>query len=74
MQAVKLLPGPGYHTASFLVAYRRFTNDFGTPELIVSDPGSQLVKAGKILNIENQDLDDINWTPILDLTAKSGTE
>jgi len=73
-RAVKLLPVPGYDTASFLVAYRRFTNDFGTPELIISDRGSQLVKAGKILNVERQDLDDINWTRIRDLTARSGTE
>ena len=54
-RAVKLLPVPGYDTGSFLVAYRRFTNDFGTRELIVSDRGSQLVKAGKILNVEKQD-------------------
>ena len=60
VRAVKLLPVPGYDTGSFLVSYKRFTNDFGTPELIVSDRGSQLVKAGKILNVEKQDLDDIN--------------
>ena len=72
-RAVKALAVPGYDTGTFLNSYRKFTNDFGTPELVVSDRGSQLVKAGKIVNAEKTDLDNLDWNNIEEVTAKSGT-
>ena len=71
-RAVKLLTVPGYDTGSFLLAYKKFTNEFGTPEKIVSDQGSQLVKAGKILAVQESDLDKLDWKKIEEMTAKSG--
>merc|ERR1712232_818431 len=57
-RAVKVLPVPGYSTEKFLIAYRKFTNECGVPELVLSDQGSQLVKAGRIVNVEKSDLDN----------------
>ena len=72
--AVKVLAVPGYDTGSFLLALKKFTNNFGTPELIVSDRGSQLVKAGKIVNVGTAtNLDNLDWTKIVEATTKSGT-
>ena len=48
-RAVKMLATAGYSTDDFLTAYHRFTSNFGCPLLVVSDAGSQLIKAGKII-------------------------
>jgi hypothetical protein len=53
-----------------MLSYIKFTSNFGTPALIHSDQGSQLVKAGRLLNAEPGDWD---WSKIVDVTAKSGT-
>ena len=49
MELVKILATAGYSTDDFLTAYRRFTANFGNPLLVVSDSGSQLKKAGKLI-------------------------
>ena len=69
-RALKLLPVPGYSTESFLLAYICFTSNHGSPALSVSDKGTQLVKAGQVLN---SDMSTWNWSKITDTTAKSGT-
>ena len=46
-RALKLLPVPGYDTGSFLMAYIHFTSNYGNPALVVSDRGTQLMKASK---------------------------
>ena len=38
---------PGYDTYSFLLTFSRFTSNFGNPALVVSDRGTQLMKASK---------------------------
>ena len=72
-RAVKLLPVPGYDTQSFMLAYVRFTSNFGTPALICSDRGSQLVKAGDSVNARQPDTTGWEWNRIIDSAAKSGT-
>ena len=48
-RAVKMLATAGYSTDDFLTAFTRFTSNNGNPLLVVSDAGSQLVKAGKVI-------------------------
>ena len=72
-RALKLLPVPGYDTGSFLLAYVRYTSNCGRPALIVSDRGTQLVKAGNMMNNESLDVGNWDWSRIVDATAKSGT-
>ena len=71
-RAVKVVAVPGYDTGSFLIAFNKFTSNHGMPEFVTSDKGSQLVKAGKILNVEKGDWDELDWKRILEATAKSG--
>ena len=73
-RAVKLLPVPGYDTQSFMLAYVRFTSNFGTPALICSDRGSQLVKAGGSVETSQPDTSGWEWPRIVDSAAKSGTK
>ncbi|MCP3680154.1 MAG: hypothetical protein GY782_07870, partial [Gammaproteobacteria bacterium] len=47
IRAVKLLVVPGYDTYSFLLTFSRFTSNYGNPALVVSDRGTQLLKASK---------------------------
>ena len=69
---MKVLPVPGYDTGSFLLAFTRFTSNYGVPSLVVSDLGSQLVKAGKMVNKEEKPAWD--WRKIERETLKSGTK
>ena len=71
-RAVKMLATAGYSTDDFLTAYLRFTANFGCPLLVVSDAGSQLVKAGKV--IDGVDPSKLDWTRIRENAAKSGTD
>ena len=48
-KAVCLLPTSGYSTENFLVKHEEFIARKGEPLEIVSDRGSQLVKAGVVL-------------------------
>ena len=61
----------GYSTDDFLTAFRRFTSHHGNPLLIVSDAGSQLKKAGKIIEGDPACLD---WDLIQGGAAKNGTK
>ena len=67
-----MLATAGYSTDDFLTAYRRFTANYGNPLLVVSDAGSQLKKAGKIL--DQGDPSNLNWEQIRSGAAKNGTE
>ena len=69
VRVVKLLAVPGYDTYSFLLAYSRFTSNYGSPSLVVSDRGSQLVKAGSLLT---NDLGTWDWNMVSERAAKSG--
>ena len=62
----------GYSTDDFMTAYHRFTANHGNPLLVVSDAGSQLEKAGKI--IEQGDPSSLNWEGIRENAARSGTD
>ena len=48
-KAVVILPTCGYDTQSFLLRHEEFCAKHGAPQSIVSDRGSQLVSAGRIL-------------------------
>ena len=48
-RAIRMYATAGYSTDDFLTAFRRFTSHHGNPLLIVSDAGSQLKKAGKVI-------------------------
>ena len=54
-----------------MLAYIKHTSNCGTPAMVCSDRGSQLVKAGKVINSINESW---NWAQIVDTTAKSGTK
>ena len=73
IRAVKLLAVPGYDTYSFLLAYSRFTSDYGAPALVVSDRGTQLVRAGKVIGGQS-DVTGWDWTLISSRAARSGTK
>ena len=44
-RATKVYATAGYSTDDFLTAFARFTANQGNPLLVISDAGSQLVKA-----------------------------
>ena len=71
-RAVKMYATSGYSTDDFLTAYQRFTANHGNPSLVVSDAGSQLKKAGSI--IEQGDPSRLDWEKIREGAAKSGTD
>ena len=62
----------GYSTDDFLTAYQRFTANHGNPSLVISDAGSQMKKAGAL--IEQGDPARLDWTKIKEGAAKSGTD
>ena len=62
----------GYSTDDFLTTYHRFTANHANPLLVVSDAGSQLRKAGQV--IEKGDPAGLDWNRIVEGAAKSGTE
>ena len=71
-RAVRMYATAGYSTDEFLTAFTRFTSNHGNPLLVVSDSGSQLVKAGKIT--EAQHLTALDWTKVGENAAKNGTK
>ena len=71
-RAVKMLATAGYSTDDFLTCYHRFTANHGCPLLVVSDAGSQLRKAGTV--VEKGDPAGLDWQRIVEGAAKSGTE
>ena len=52
-KAVELIPTCGYDTQSFLLKHQEFVYRRGSPETIVSDRGTQLVSAGRLLAEKN---------------------
>ena len=54
----------GYNTDDFLTAFLRFTSNHGNPLLVVSDSGSQLIKAGNV--IDGGDPTKLDWKRILE--------
>ena len=71
-RAIKMYATAGYGTDDFLTAFTRFTANHGNPLLVVSDSGSQLVKAGKV--IDQIDLSKLDWKKITEGAAKNGTK
>ena len=70
-KAVKILAVPGYSTDDFLVAHKKFVSNWGAPALIVSDQGSQLRGARRLL--VDGDLGSLDWRRVEYLTSRSGT-
>ena len=62
----------GYATDDFLTAYTRFSANHGNPLLVVSDSGSQLMKAAK--HVDQFDLSKLDWVRIKEGAARNGTE
>ena len=58
-KAVELLATSGYDTQSFLLRHEEFVARRGAPASIVSDRGTQLVSASRIL-AEKTDADQVN--------------
>ena len=71
-RAIKMYATAGYSTDDFLTAYHRFTANHGNPVLVVSDAGTQLRKAGQV--IEKGDPASLDWNKIVQGAAKNGTE
>ena len=71
-RAIKMLATAGYSTDEFLTTYTRFTSNYGCPVLVVSDAGSQLAKAGKLIN--EADPARLDWKKIREGAAKNGTK
>ena len=71
-RAVKMYATAGYSTDDFLTTYHRFTANHANPLLVVSDAGSQLRKAGQV--IEKGDPAGLDWDRIKEGAAKSGTK
>ena len=64
-KSVAIWACPGYSTDAFLTTHRKQTSIYGEPRLVMSDHGSQLVKAAKQL---------IDWNVVTSQTSRSGTK
>ena len=64
-RAVCLLAVSGYSTDDFLVRHREFVSRHGTPQTLVSDRGTSLLKAGMILENESNPLVNLDWKKIV---------
>ena len=70
-KAVKILATTGYSTEQFLVCYRKFTSNQGSPATVLSDHGTQLLSAAK--KLADPDAKDIDWQKVIGLSSRSGT-
>ena len=75
-KAVELLPTCGYDTESFLLRHEEFVARHAAPATVVSDRGTQLVSAGRILAekaaiADNQTPDKWDWSRITRENAAS---
>ena len=70
-KAVCLLCCPGYSTEDFIMKHMEFVSRFGTPLSIVSDKGSQLVAAGKVISNLDLPCNKYNWEKIVSATNSS---
>ena len=77
-KAVELLVTCGYDTQSFLLRHAEFVSRRGSPQTIVSDRGTQLVSAGRILANEKSSKEgtpvDWNWKRIVAENCASNWE
>ena len=71
-KALKILATTGYSTEQFLVAYRKFIGNQGSPAVVISDHGSQLLSAAK--KQADPEAQDIKWEEIVGLAGRSGTK
>ena len=71
-RAIKMIATAGYSTDNFLTAYHRFVANYGNPSLVVSDAGSQLKAAGRL--IDQGDPATLDWDRICRGAARNGTE
>ena len=70
-KAVKILATIGYSTQQFLVCYKKFTSNQGSPATVLSDHGTQLLSAArKLMDPEARDID---WPQVVGMTGRSGT-
>ena len=60
----------GYSTDHFMTVFKDYISLRGLPETVYSDAGSQLVKAGKVLNQEMEG--EMEWAEISKYSAKKG--
>ena len=56
-RAIHLDVAAEYSTEAFLQAFRRCTSVRGTPEVIISDSGTELVSANAIIQAAMRDMD-----------------
>ena len=70
-RAIVLLATTGYDTDSFLQRHQEFVFKHGKPASIVSDRGSQLVRAGLVLSNEEDNPSGWNWKKIVKLNSAS---
>ena len=61
----------GYSTDEFMTVFKDYVALKGCPQTVYSDAGNQLVKAGKLLQ-QDQNQGDISWQKISELTASKG--
>merc|ERR1712082_518429 len=71
-KAVKILATTGYSTQQFIVCYRKFTSNQGSPATVLSDHGTQLLSAARKLS--DPDVRDIDSEGVTGLSSRSGTK
>ena len=64
-RAVSLLAVPGYNTDKFLLWHNEFVYLHGSPQTIVSNRGTSLVKAGMVLENETHQI-NWNWKKVIE--------
>ena len=57
-----------YSTEDFIIAFKEYCSLRGVPETIYSDAGSQMIKAGSLLEAE----ESIDWRHVSELTGRHG--
>ena len=72
-KAVCLLATSGYSTADFLCKWEEFTARKGNPKTVVSDRGSQLVRAGMVLS-EKEKPANWKWEDVVRKNATTNWE
>ena len=70
-KALKILATTGYSTEQCLVTYWNFIKNQGSPAVVISDHGSQLLSAAK--KQADPEARDIQWEEIVGLAGRSGT-
>ena len=71
-KAVEILATTGYSTEQFLVCYKKFISNQGSPATVLSDHGTQLLSAAS--KLMDPDARDIDWQRVVGLSSRSGTK